>query len=287
MKRKFSTLLLCMIMVAAMTTTAHADIGPKASVRITFTGLGNEICYGTLLSEKSSTGPSSAWNGDPAYAHYKPDEAGYEIWKAFVDYEDADGYYFLQEWWDCTETHQLNWTYRPPSVFKILLYFPETDTFAVSPIYEEYAFDSYFTVHVSDSGELQAEKSYDYTWEIISLVARIILTILLEIGIAWLFGFREKRMLRFITLINIITQIVLNVWLNIVNYQSGSLSFTFMYVLLEIAVFAMEAVVYALAFQRISDQPQKRGKAVGYAFVANAVSFAVGMGLAHLIPGIF
>ena len=67
-----------------------------------------------------------------------------------MHYEDADGFYFLQEWWDCTESNALRWTYRPPSVYKILLYFPESDSFMVSPIYEQYAFDSYYTVDLSD-----------------------------------------------------------------------------------------------------------------------------------------
>ncbi len=90
-----------------------------------------------------------------------------------------------------------------------------------------------------------ASKSYDYTWEIISLVARIVLTIALELGIALLFGYREKKVLAFLAVINIVTQITLNVALNIINYNSGALTFTFSYVLLEILVFAIEANPYA------------------------------------------
>ena len=289
MKRKILTFLICLALVMAMAITASADMGPKPSVRIEFTGIEGEAYYGTLLSKHDSTGPASAWNGDPKYANYQPGEEGYDIWLKFVEYQDTDGYYFLQEWRDCSDTNQLNWTYHPPTPFKILLYFPETDTFYVSPVYERYAFDSYFTVDLSayDTDPIMASKSYDYTWEIISLVARIVLTIALEQGIALLFGYREKKVLTFLAVINIVTQVTLNVALNIINYNSGALTFTFSYVLFEIIVFAIEAVAYAAILKKFSKKEQKKGRAVGYAFIANAASFAFGLWLAHIIPGIF
>ena len=194
MLRKVFSLLICLILVLNLPVTAKADIGPKPSVRITFTGIEGETYYGTLLSERRSTGPATAWDGYEEYCDWKPENEK-PIWEKFIAYEDADGYYFLQEWWDCSESNQLSWTYYPPNPFKILLYFPETDTFYVSGIYERYAFDSYFTVDLSDydTTPISAEKSYDFTWELISLAARIVLTIALELAIALFFGYREKR----------------------------------------------------------------------------------------------
>ena len=289
MKRKVFAFLLCFVLVMAMPITARADMGPKPSVRIEFTGIQGETYYGTLLSLRDSTGPASAWNGNPDYAHYHPGDEGYDIWLKFVEYQDADGYYFLQEWWDCSETNQLNWTYYPPTPFKILLYFPETDTFYVSPVYERYAFDSYFTVDLSgyDTDPIMAHQSYDYTWEIISLIARIILTIALELGIALLFGYREKKVLGFLAVVNILTQVTLNVALNIINYNSGALTFTFSYVLFEILVFVIEAIAYAAFLKKFTSKEMKNGRVIGYAFVANSASFALGLWLAHIIPGIF
>ena len=288
MKRKVAALLMCLVLVMALPVTARADIGPKPSVRIEFTGIEGETYYGTLLSKYSSTGPASAWDGSSEYARYVPGEEGYDIWLKFTQYEDNDGYFFLQEWWDCSETNRLDWTYYPPTPFKILLYFPGTDSFYVSPVYERYAFDSYFTVDLSacETGPMLAAQSYNFTWEIISLVFRIILTVLLELGIALLFGYREKRVLGFLAVMNVMTQITLNVLLNIVNYNSGSMAFTFGYVLFEIVVFVIEAITYAALLCRFSSKQQRR-RAVGYAFAANAGSFAFGLWLAHVIPGIF
>ena len=288
MLRKVLTLLICLILVLSLPVTAKADIGPKPSVRITFTGIEGETYYGTLLSEHRSTGPATAWDGYEEYRDWKPENEK-PIWEKFIAYEDADGYYFLQEWWDCSETNQLNWTYYPPTPFKILLYFPETDSFYVSDIYERYAFDSYFSVDLSEyaTSPITARQSYDYTWEVISLVARIVLTIGLELAIALLFGYREKKALGFLAIVNVITQVVLNVALNIINYRSGSMGFTFAFICMEILVFAIEAITYKAVLHRYSEKEKVNRRGVTYALVANTASFAIGLWLAHLIPGIF
>ena len=288
MLRKVLSLLICLILVLNLPVTAKADIGPKPSVQITFTGIEGETYYGTLLSERRSTGPATAWDGYEEYRDWKPENEK-PIWEKFIAYEDADGYYFLQEWWDCSETNQLNWTYYPPNPFKILLYFPETDTFYVSDIYERYAFDSYFTVDLSEyaTSPITARQSYDFTWELISLAARIVLTIALELAIALFFGYREKKALAFLAIVNVITQVTLNVALNIINYVSGSMGFTFAFICMEIVVFAIEAISYKSLLKKFSTAEQEKRRGVSYALVANTASFAIGLWLAHLIPGIF
>lgn len=282
----------CVLLMLSFPLTAHADIGPKPSVQVTFTGMDPDaLCYGTLLSERDSTGPSYVWDGEEASARYPDGE--YEIWKAFVDYEDEDGFYFLQEFWNCTESGRLAWTYYPPRTFKILLYYPESGTFRVSPVYETYAFDSYYTVDLMDDAEvsplLTAMESYDYTWELRSLTVRIVLTVILELAVALLFGYREMGALAFLAVVNLMTQIVLNGALNIINYRSGPMAFTFFYALMELGVFVLEAILYANLLYRFSGQPkpESANRAVGYAFTSNAASFAAGLWLAHIIPGIF
>lgn len=286
--------------------TANADMGPKPSVRITFENLGDELCYGTLLSSRESTGPSSAWDGNEEDArhnenpNYSYQTFGYDIWKAFVDYAENDDFYFLQEAWQINETKELAWTYYPPNEFKILLYFPETGEFSVSGVYERYAFDSYFTVNMdgvklsvdyneelSSDERMNAFKSYNYTVEIVSLVARIIITILIEMAIALLFGFRKKKQLLLLVGVNAATQIILNVLLNVINYNSGELAFVVFYILFEIVVFVIEAILYCTIMKKISETPKKNWFYVLYALIANAVSFGAGFIVAQMLPGIF
>ena len=306
--RVFTALLCAVLVMMVFPITASADTGPKPSVRITFENLGTEECWGTLLSSKPSTGPSSAWNGNEEDAqhnenpngYYSYQKFGYDIWKAFVDYDEKDDYYFLQEAWQINETKELAWTYYPPNEFKILLYFPETGEYAVSGVYERYAFDSYFTVNMdgvklsvdyneelSSDDRLNAYKSYNYGVEIGSLVARILITIIIEMGIALLFGYREKKQLLLLVGVNSGTQIILNVLLNIINYNSGEMVFVVFYVLFELVVFAIEAILFYHLLNKISIKQKPKWLAVVYALVANAVSFGAGMMIAECLSGIF
>lgn len=304
----FSMIMCIVTVIMIFPITANADIGPKPSVHIKFKNLGDELCYGTLLSSKKSTGPSSAWNGNEADAqhnenpngYYSYQNFGYDVWKAFVDYSENDDFYFLQEAWQINETKELAWTYYPPNEFKILLYFPETGEFSISGVYERYAFDSYFTVNMdgvklsvdyneelSTDERMNAYKSYNYAIEIGSLAARIVITILIEMAIALLFGFRKKNQLSWLIGVNAATQIILNVVLNIINYNSGEMAFVVFYVLLELAIFAIEAILYCKVLKKNSENKKANWFYVLYALIANAVSFGAGLIVAQIVPGIF
>ena len=299
--------MLCVVFVFfALPMTANADMGPKASVRIRFENMGDELCYGTLLSKRKSTGPESAWDGTEENARTSEnfpysDYLDRNIWEAFVNYKDPDGYYFLQVGWKVSETGEIAWTYYPPSSFKILLYYPETKTFVSSGICERYAFDTYYTVDMdgvnigsveydethSTNERIDAWRSYNYRQELWSLAARIVLTILIEMLVALLFGFRKKKQLLILALVNVITQIALNVALNLINYSSGPLAFAVFYVILEIAVFAIEAILYCTVLKKVSEAKKKNWYYIIYSLVANSVSFGAGFFLARILPGIF
>lgn len=297
---KIVVMLLCAVFIITnLSLTASADTGPKASVWILFENMGDELCYGTLLSKYESTGPNSVWDGDEDHIYnYNLD---LEIWRAFVEYKDTDGYYFLQTGWKVSNTKEIAWTYYPPPSFKILLYYPETETFAVSGIYEKYAFDTYYTVDMngvnigsveynedlSTNERIDAYRSYNYMQEILSLVARIVITIAIEMAVALLFGFRKKKQLLVLASVNVITQIILNLLLNVINYNSGPLDFVLYYILFEIFVFATEAVLYCTILKKVSENPKKNWYYVLYALVANAVSFGAGFIVAQMLPGIF
>ena len=309
MKRNFKKTIYLLIrtlfLSALLSITASADTGPKASVRITFENMGDALCYGTLLSEKRSTGPYSAWDGNEEHMYFERlEDMGIDedLWRAFTYYEDADGYYFLQEAiWQVNEKKELAWTYYPPDTFKILLYYPETEKFAVSGICERYAFDTYYTVDMagvdigsvdyneglSSNDRLVAYKSYRYKQELISLAARIFITIAIEMGVALLFGFRGKKALLLLVTVNTVTQILLNVLLNMINFRSGAWAFVAWYVMLELAVFVIEATLYAAFMKKLTGKGRPAWFYAVYAFAANAVSFGAGLGIANILPGIF
>ena len=291
-----------------VTPPAHADMGPKPSVVVRFENMPDEPCYATLLSRHENTGPNSAWDGKEEskfnYGRIK-DETDRAVWQAFADYKDADGYFYLQMNWNVRKTPTLDWTYYPPNKFKILLYFPERDVFAASGKYESYAFHSYFAVNMKSLAVSQdaptritANRAYDYTWEIISLIGRIIATIAIELGIAWLFKFRKKFQILTILTVNCITQIALNIILYLVNYFSGGLTMLLVYLPAELFIFFIEAMVYGLMFTRranvgdtslyaSSDRTGSLGYCIAYSFCANALSFVFGFVLSLALPNMF
>lgn len=285
MKKRLTALLILLLVFAlAMPLAAFADIGPKPSVRVTFTGAGGREFYATLLSQASGTGPYSA---EPGRSWGNDLEENEPVRQAMAAYQDPDGFYFLQTAWQCSETRPLAWTYYPPVTYKLLVYFPDTGEFLTSGVYSRYAFDNYYTVDLADlaNGQLVLRKSYDYTWELVSLLVRILATIALELAVAVPFGFAKKPFLRSILTVNVVTQILLNLGLNMIAYWMGGLAFMIFFWPLEVLVFIVEAVAYRPLLGR-------RGGASAplttiYAFTANVISCVAGFWLAQVVPGIF
>jgi hypothetical protein len=290
-KRLLLVVLVVAVLLPALSGTASADMGPKPSVVVYFKGLEQEHYYVTLLSDKESTGP---WSKSDTF---KPWYENKEIWKKLNAYEDTDGFYFLGCFSDCSETDTFKWTYYPPYTFKILIYFPEYDRFVVSAdAYERYAFDSYYTVDATNvdirsvsaiGDDLSVTRTYDITWQLVSLLCRIVGTIALELGVAWLFGYRRKKHLLIIGLTNIVTQTLLNVLLNVINYKQGALAFVVHFIWMELLVFIIEGLVYRRLLKRSDTQTERKTRPWLYALTANALSFAAGLLIAKWLPGIF
>lgn len=92
------------------------------------------------------------------------------------------------------------------------------------------------------------EKNYDYSAEIISLIVRILLTIAVESLIALLFGLRKRDILLLIFAVNSATQITLNLLLNFFNYTSGGFAYILNYILLELLIIIVEAIIFSRCF---------------------------------------
>lgn len=293
MRRKISFCFITAIVTCfLLQTVAYADIGPKPSVNLTFSKIESSFYYVTLLSRQKSTGPYSHSTlplNENSFLVQEHTQEGLDAWQAFRDYSDDDGFYFIEYFKRSNEQHTFSWTYYPPDTFKILIYFPETKNFAVSGITEKYAFDSYYDVSLSESGsDLTLVKSYDYSAETISLIARILLTIAIESLIALLFGLRKKKLFLLILEVNTATQIVLNLLLNIFNYTSGGFAYILNYIWLELLIITVEAFIFAFCLKRAAvGKPIKGWIAPAYSIAANSASFVLGMFISLKLPGIF
>ena len=290
----FVLLLLCSIL--CISPAARADTGPKPSVHVRFSGLPEcTACYGTLLSKNSSTGPAGAWDGDEDTAYnygHITDATDRKVWRAYAECEDVDGYYYLQHHFDLVADPELVWGYYPPTDFKIALYFPETATFVVSEPMTTFAFHSYYSAVLNDGNALDVativvEETSDDTTEAVSLIVRILVTIIIELAIALLFGFRARHRALTVIGMNIVTQTLLNLALNAINPHIGIVAFVFAYLALEVAVFSIEATAYCLIFAKIEKGSIDRRKIIIYALTANAVSYIAGFIIAYFTPGFF
>ena len=257
------------------TIKASADTGPKPSVHVTFENMGDELCYGTLLSKTPSTGPAGAWDGTE---DGKPifNGANETVWRAFTEFKDEDGFYFLQWFRRADENKALNWTYYPPQTFKILLYYPDRATesgaadnsagastrdsettaasgaFCVSDVLERYAFHSYYFVDmrnvqsetIGTIAKISATQGYDYSAEILGFFVRFIITLGVETLLALAFGLRTKRAFLTVLAANGATQVALNILLNVQMHFNNVYGVLPLYFFAELFVFVAEAALY-------------------------------------------
>ncbi len=107
---------------------------------------------------------------------------------------------------------------------------------------------------------------------------RVILTLLIEAIIFWLFKFREKRSWIVFLFINLLTQGVLNLWMNdLSNVLNGYLIFALVYG--EVFVFVAEAIGFSLLIRE-----KRKWHVIKYVIVANLVSLIAGGYLISVLP---
>lgn len=271
-------LLLSLFLILFITPLVSADTGPKPFISLQFSDDTSNL-YITLLGEDEYNGPwisfekyssdelSYAENLDNFYeatSHNTP----FYIFIKFLNYQDD--YYFYGLPYSVNENNEYRWYYYPPDDFKVLIYNIDTDSFSISQVYSCYAFSSYYEVSLSD-GNIKLTNNYNYTKEILFLVLRIVITIAVELLVALIFiKWFKKREFLIILFTNIVTQIILNVLVNLVTYFTG-LGVTIL-ILGEIIVLILELITYLLTFKKGT-----KGFAVTYVFLANTLSFIVGI----------
>ena len=285
-KKRLCSLLVCFLLALALPFAAFADMGPKPSVEVQTKGL-SQSCWVTLLAQETVIGPWGLPGSEPPEwftAEERP------AWEAFAAYEDGDGFHFLEWQAQVADNSPATWSYMAPKHFKILFWFPESGGYAVTETLDRYAYSAVYRVDFSGfdpaAGGVQAvaaQKNYDYAGEALGLAARFVLTLAVELLIALPFGYLRRQHLRVLLVTNLATQLALNLALNLTCYFSGSLAMWLLYPLLELAVFAVEAVVFRLAFKPEAG----KGHPVLYAFAANAASYAFGLWLGNLAPALF
>ena len=76
---------------------------------------------------------------------------------------------------------------------------------------------------------------------------------------------------------------ILNVFLSIIDYKNGGLSYSAMLFPLELLVFIIEATAFSILLNRKEEIKIRKRRLVSYALVANLASLIIGL----LVNGLF
>lgn len=280
--RKNLPVLILLILLVLMPSTAMADMGPKPSVNIEVNNLKeNQEVYITLLSKEESTGPFSKDTELQSHEDYL--EEGFNKFKSI---KDKDGYYFLGNLDLLKGNGTYSWSYYPPQDFKIALYFPEQNLVLISKPYSRYAFNSNFKLNYKDmdlkdevyyfDNEISIKKVRDINKEIKSFILRLVLTIIIEYLVALAMFKPTKYQTKLIIKTNIFTQVLLNLAISLILYFYGFLAFVIILISCEIAVFIIEGVIYKKRLNQNLPENKKPAMPMLYAFIANLISAGAG-----------
>lgn len=119
-----------------------------------------------------------------------------------------------------------------------------------------------------------------YPFRSVLLVAiRLLLTLMLEGIIFWLFGFRQKRSWLIFLAINLVTQGTLNIWLNSGGSLMPNYYLIFSLVIGEFFVFVTEMVAFPIFIKE-----NKKSRILIYAIISNIVSLIAGGYFISILP---
>ncbi len=264
-------LFLCFLLVAILYEPVYADLAPHPSVTVTIEGFPDNNVYGTLLSKTESYGPYSC---DDIERKKPGDVEGAKAFDAFYDYALHDSFFF---WGDIHffQKGNYHWGYYPPEVFKVFIYDPVKDIVYASEEKSNYAFDSYYRVRLQDDGTLSVTETPHFETIICEFLIRVFITVLVELMIAILFGYRDEKSIKIIIAVNCITQVILNLTLSLFVFFDGPSTWDVLLPVSELIVFLIEAVVYSIWLKMRSKK-----RAVLYALVANIASLYIGLRIA-------
>lgn len=280
MKRIILGLLITIVLFINIVSVS-ADIGPKPSIEIIVKGI-DEVYYLDLLSDERGF-------GDDFYLSLS-DETQAAV-TLLREYEDEDGYTLhmlndhtpvpignIQGEKQSDGTYSNYFSYRVPHTFKIII-LRENKDIIVTEIISTELFNSKITIDLSDSTSYTVIDSENNVYRfnetikedipfqktVIGFIIRLVLTILIECLVAYyIFKFRGMKTLKIIFLVNLFTQLALN----IVLFRSPHILYVLiLFVFIEPIIFVVEGIMYSIFIKERSKKLLWL-----YALVANLVT---------------
>jgi hypothetical protein len=295
MKKFIKLFLMIFVMIISFTFSINtsADTGPKPYVEITING-DTKGMYMTLLSDTYRRGPHHVY--DEEYYNYTQEDD--LIGLKFIEYKDKDYFHYLQTYSDISN-NKYRWGYYPPTKFKILIYDSINDKFITDDvIYIKEEFGSIYTLTLSDTINVVKEPGVDRPAEdvnnsfvveknstigrgILAFFTRLIICLAIELLLALLFGFRKLELIP-ILIVNIVTQVLFNLFLTIYIYFNGFQLLLIIpaYIFFELLIFVSESIsntyFIKLVDKKTDIEIKSSERIVLYTLVANIASLVLG-----------
>ena len=278
-------ILLFLIIINFSQIIAVADVGPKPSLEIIVKGMENGNYWLDLLVTDESQ-----------YSWLEITEAEKQMVKNLTDYKDEEGFHPAllggtrvplsghlkgKENPNGTYSHKFSYI-GTPEIFKIAI-LTEDNTLIISDVINRKNFNSIVEFDVKENAALErdiilsageAKEIFPIGNIALGFLSRLILTLLIEIGIALLFGFTIKNSGKILLKTNILTQVLLNIAILWINLSYGMLMALLVFLLMEIFIVIFETTIYTKYLTERS-----KGRRIAYGIIANIVSLAAGFAI--------
>ena len=247
----------------------NADMGPKPASYITIKGIEGD--YVACFAAQNAFGPNIDYE---MWLEYQ-DESWTQEYNTIMEYKDEEGFKWIERYYTCRDESKISFTYYCPDIYKIVIY-QNDELYMATEALEMYAYATYYEIDFSTGTintpkDIKVTNTYDYLGETLGLLFRIVATLAIEIGVFYLFRLYTKRNLNVVLIINLITQIFLNVAVNVINYTSGILSAILLLFLIEFIILIVEFIAYQILLK-----DKNRFLIILYPIIANLLSFGLG-----------
>lgn len=262
-----------MLIALLLTSTIGINNGYNQTTRITFNGI-KETCYGTLLSRTSVSG---TWSSELSLDLSAPEE----VKTFFKGFKDEDGFFYLNYFQDLTDG-LLYWPFYPPEEFKVLLYFPDSDTFLVSDAsYHRYALSSTFEANIHDD-MIDLKTNYDYAKLIMITLCRILISLVISFIVTFVFYKPIRKDHPIILTSNLVFQMILHTLISVYSYRYGfSIVEYFLFIWIFYLLFAfLQGYLYKKKALSIASP-------YFCALLSGVITYAAGLLLVDIVPSLF
>ncbi len=312
MRKLLKSILMVLVLTISLvliSNTVKADMGPKPTSDIKIIGIDEPYSFDLLVKfdeDEVSVLSESQIQERIEYDYYL--ETYPDILNGYIDDDNYASYTIYTSGPPHTirvsedDSNQFHVGYfAAPDVFKIAIV-TESGELIVSDIIHKHNFNAYFEINILDSSILETplevanvngtfsgtlyiadvDEQLGYGVIILQTIINVTITLIIELGILFLFGYREKKSYKTALFINLITQTILAAFI-LFAFKWWSIFGAIGVLLLgELIVFIIEIIVYRKLLKE-----NTKAKAIIYAIVANISSLVLGLLFTSLIGSMF